>query len=338
MTEAAQELQPIEERPLVTFALFAYNQEKYIREAVEGAFAQTYEPLEIILSDDCSSDRTYEIMKEMVSEYQGPHKLVIRKPIKNLGLASGISEVCEMASGKLIVAAAGDDISHAQRTKEVVKAWKKNGMNSGSLYSHFRTISPDGVVSPPKSRWGARFITLKDRKLDILNGFSGVSGCAHAWTKDIFEIFGPIDEKINHEDVIIPLRALLIGSITFIPLDLVDYRITPGSITRKTYNSAAERIKKMREYWGGRVAIFDQFKKDLQHVSTSATIQQEDIAWISEKVSEGERYATLVHHLYSIRTAERLRLLFRPSLNLPLRQRMKWVVISIAPWAYAIKK
>ena len=36
------------DRPLVTFALFAYNQEDYIREAVEGAFAQTYEPLEII--------------------------------------------------------------------------------------------------------------------------------------------------------------------------------------------------------------------------------------------------------------------------------------------------
>jgi len=48
------------DRPLVTFALVAYNQEQYIREAVEGAFAQTYEPLEIILSDDCSSDRTVE--------------------------------------------------------------------------------------------------------------------------------------------------------------------------------------------------------------------------------------------------------------------------------------
>jgi len=30
------------DRPLVTFALFAYNQEQYIREAVEGAFSQTY--------------------------------------------------------------------------------------------------------------------------------------------------------------------------------------------------------------------------------------------------------------------------------------------------------
>jgi hypothetical protein len=49
----------LKERPFVTFALFVYNQEKYIREAVEGAFSQTYEPLEIILSDDCSTDRTF---------------------------------------------------------------------------------------------------------------------------------------------------------------------------------------------------------------------------------------------------------------------------------------
>ena len=38
------------EYPLVTFALFAYNHEQYIREAVEGALAQDYPNLEIIIS------------------------------------------------------------------------------------------------------------------------------------------------------------------------------------------------------------------------------------------------------------------------------------------------
>lgn len=61
-------------RPLVTFKLFAYNQEDYTREAVQGAFAQADEPLEIILSDDCSCDRTYQIMQEMAVAYRGPHQ------------------------------------------------------------------------------------------------------------------------------------------------------------------------------------------------------------------------------------------------------------------------
>lgn len=68
-----QTLDNATDRPLVTFALFAYNQEDYVREAVQDAFAQTYEPLEIILSDDCSSDRTYQIMHEMAVAYRGPH-------------------------------------------------------------------------------------------------------------------------------------------------------------------------------------------------------------------------------------------------------------------------
>ena len=69
---------PLKERPLVTFALFAYNQEKYIHEAVEGALAQTYEPLEIILSDDSSTDRTFEVMSELAKKYNGKNKVIVR--------------------------------------------------------------------------------------------------------------------------------------------------------------------------------------------------------------------------------------------------------------------
>ena len=72
-------LTPTPERPLVTFALFSYNQEQFIRQAVESAFAQTYSPLEIILSDDFSSDGTFEIMQEMVAAYSGPHRVVLNQ-------------------------------------------------------------------------------------------------------------------------------------------------------------------------------------------------------------------------------------------------------------------
>ena len=71
------------DRPLITFALFAYNQERFIREAVAGAFSQTYSPLEIILSDDCSSDRTFEIIQEMTAGYEGPHKVILNRNEKN---------------------------------------------------------------------------------------------------------------------------------------------------------------------------------------------------------------------------------------------------------------
>lgn len=107
------------DRPLVTFALFAYNQEKYIREAVQGAFSQTYCPLEIILSDDCSSDQTFKIMEEMARDYQGSHLVNVRKEEYNSGVLSHVLNVANAARGTIFVVAAGDDISLPERTSRV---------------------------------------------------------------------------------------------------------------------------------------------------------------------------------------------------------------------------
>jgi GT2 family glycosyltransferase len=48
---------------LVSFVVLAYNQQKFVAEAVRGALAQTYHPLEIVISDDCSTDGTFDVIK-----------------------------------------------------------------------------------------------------------------------------------------------------------------------------------------------------------------------------------------------------------------------------------
>jgi glycosyltransferase involved in cell wall biosynthesis len=114
------------ELPLVTFALFAYNQERYIREAVDGAFSQTYEPLEIILSDDCSTDQTCKIMQEMAAGYDGPHKMRVLWNEVNLGSAGYINSIVASANGHIVCSAAGDDISVQQRTEILAKPMIEN--------------------------------------------------------------------------------------------------------------------------------------------------------------------------------------------------------------------
>ena len=54
------------EGPIVSFCVKCYNQERYIGEALEGAFAQTYRPLEIVISDDASTDLSWEIIQAAV--------------------------------------------------------------------------------------------------------------------------------------------------------------------------------------------------------------------------------------------------------------------------------
>ena len=84
MNEKINSATDCKDKPLVTFALFAYNQEKYIREAIEGEFARAYQPLKIIISDDCSSDKTFDIINELVQNYQGPHVVkAVQTPAKS---------------------------------------------------------------------------------------------------------------------------------------------------------------------------------------------------------------------------------------------------------------
>lgn len=147
------------ERPLVTFALFAYNQEQYIREAIEGAFSQTYEPLEIILSDDCSSDRTFEIMKEMAAAYQGPHRVIARQSSENRGLLNHILDVAHESNGEYIVVAAGDDISRNYRTSLTILEMRKNNLDvlsAGSLeisQNSNQVIGKRGAVTITQDIW-----------------------------------------------------------------------------------------------------------------------------------------------------------------------------------------
>ncbi len=89
------------ESPLVTFALLSYNQERFTKEALEGVCAQTYSPLEIVISDDCSSDRTFSIISEMVDVYQGPHAIISNRNRKNLGIGANINRVMELTRAEL---------------------------------------------------------------------------------------------------------------------------------------------------------------------------------------------------------------------------------------------
>src|SRR3954464_2454463 len=132
------------DKPLVTFAVAAFNQERFIREAVEAAFAQTWSPLEIVLSDDCSRDRTFEIMQEMAAAYRGPHKIILNRNPRQLSIGGHINRVVEVSRGELIVGAAGDDISLPERARAAFDAWEQSGGNATSIFSDYDQIDEKG--------------------------------------------------------------------------------------------------------------------------------------------------------------------------------------------------
>jgi glycosyltransferase involved in cell wall biosynthesis len=208
--------------PLVTFLVLGYKQEQFIREAVAGALAQTYSPLEIILSDDCSSDRTFEIMREMAAAYRGPHKIILNRNPKNLGLGSHINRLMELAGGEIIVIGAGDDISLPERAERIQREFAASGGKAMAVFSDMTEIDGNGNFlkhADTRPRQGFDHPVQCCR-----NMLEGITGASNAWHRKVFDVFGPLQPEIVFEDRVIALRAALLGGIRHIPEPLVKYR------------------------------------------------------------------------------------------------------------------
>lgn len=221
-------LPPLEERPLVTFALFAYNQEKYIREAVEGAFAQTYEPLEIILSDDCSTERTFEIMQEMAQAYRGPHAVRLNRNPKNMGISPHVRHVHEMCNGVFIVHAAGDDISLPNRTEIIVRCFLDTNDPPSLVASNSLSITESGEEKHVLSPDLPSTVRLYPCATKIVSPPGG--GCTYAITKDLVDGFKAPDWRIIAEDLLLVARANLLNGSLYTPEVLIKYRFHDSSI------------------------------------------------------------------------------------------------------------
>jgi glycosyltransferase involved in cell wall biosynthesis len=254
------------ERPLVTFALFAYNQEQYIREAVEAALAQDYTPLEIIISDDCSTDRTFSVIKETVAAYEGPHRVIARQTAKNCGSLLHVADVAKSASGKLLVAAAGDDVSKKLRTSTLVKAWIET--KPWGLCSRYDPIDELGgikalSVAAPVLKGDAfkRYLYEAEGPIPI------VHGCTSAYDMQVFQYLQlDSDDYILAEDGALTVLINLLGQkIAHLDESLILYRECEGSLTnslRKKRPSLADlllderRIERLAKAQANRFRLF----------------------------------------------------------------------------------
>lgn len=210
--------------PSVTVFLFAYNQSAYVRAACESVLAQDYSPLQIVFSDDCSTDDTFEIMSEIANHYQGIHQIRLNRNPQNLGLIRHVNLSHQMTTTDLLVAAAGDDISEPNRVTEIVKAYRCAANQPTSIHSAVYEMSAGGVVGdmarPPINN-------LKTVRQHALSS-ALIIGATHAWHRDVFEKFGEINELDAFEDLVLAYRSSLLNGLCYIDQPLVQYRLGVG--------------------------------------------------------------------------------------------------------------
>lgn len=111
----------------ISVFIVSYNQEKYIAQAIESVLKQSVKPYEIIISDDCSIDNTWNIIKQYQSQYPDLIKAFRNDP--NLGVFRNFNETTRRTTGNLITCVAGDDFIKPGYFEHVSECIKENWLD-----------------------------------------------------------------------------------------------------------------------------------------------------------------------------------------------------------------
>lgn len=223
--------------PRVTILLIAYNQETYIEEALIGVTSQDYHNLEIIVSDDASTDETYNMISSFADSYVGRHKLICNRNIKNLGISGNLNKAISLSSGELFFIAAGDDVSLPERVSVVVKKWMSLSKKPDLLASYLYDLDRNGIQH--------EIIGVDDLEPYIsvdhwLTKHPKLIGAAQAWTRRLYDEFSGMPEGIVAEDMVMSFRAMAGGGAVTIKTPLVLYR--RGGITYKKNHLSSSSV------------------------------------------------------------------------------------------------
>lgn len=212
-------------KPLISYVITAYNIENFIEESIECAFNQTYQPLEIILSDDCSTDKTFEKMKEMASKYRGPHTIILNKNNQNMGITKHMNKAyLELANGEIIIAAHGDDLSDKNRTLKSYEYLSQNPDCTAISFSIEQVDENGRTIESKKNEASVNEIKIYNLDNPLDKGIANIPAPSRAFYKRVMTYFGEIQDSCPTEDELISFRSLLLGYNAFLPEVMVKYR------------------------------------------------------------------------------------------------------------------
>ena len=223
-------------KELVSIITPCHNSEKFIKKTIESVLSQTYENWEMIIVDDVSSDKSYEIAKEYANKDKRINAIRLKQ---NSGPAVARNKAIEMAKGRYIAFLDSDDLWKREKLQKQINFMKEN--DYAFTYSAYELIDEndnllDKIFIPPKK------ISYKD----MLKTCS--IGCLTAMydTKQLGKVYMPLIKK--GQDYATWLKILKMTDYAYgLQESLAIYRIRAGSVSRNKFRAINFQWKIYRE-------------------------------------------------------------------------------------------
>jgi glycosyltransferase involved in cell wall biosynthesis len=223
-------------KPLVSIILPIYNGEKYLSQSILSCLNQTHNNLELIIVNDCSTDKTLKIAGLYASK---DNRIKIINNLKNQKLPASLNIGHKVAKGDFITWTSDDNFYELNAIEELLQALLKKQVDI--VYSDICLISDTG----DKIR-EVKFVPFEN----II--FGNFIGSCFLYSRSVFDRNNGYDEDLFLvEDYDFWLRASLHSRFYQLQKRLYNYRIHQGSLTNNIstdvnkYNLFKINLKKM---------------------------------------------------------------------------------------------
>jgi glycosyltransferase involved in cell wall biosynthesis len=196
------------------FVIHVRNKANDIRRAAECALGQSYGPMEIIFSDQGSTDGTLEILKDIAARYDGPQTVrVLECPHTELkghpGMNAHVNWIHDQSDADIFLMASGDDYSLGDRAEKMVRAFETHKPDMVLTGIYF--VKPDDVIDgysfyPEEDGW----VKTEDLISKCIGGSSSMG-----WTRDFFKRAGGLQGTMTY-DVVLPFLATLMNGCYYL--------------------------------------------------------------------------------------------------------------------------
>jgi glycosyltransferase involved in cell wall biosynthesis len=236
-------------RPEISVIMANYNCAPYLNDAIRSVQNQQLQNIEIIVSDDASSDQSVDIVTGLMAE---DFRIRLLRNDHNRGPAAARNRAIDVAAGEWIAIMDSDDLMHPQRLAMLKNAAIRDGADlvadnileffDGDLRSARRLL---------KGKWASGPFWMDILDFARLNNPYG-AGPALGYLKPLIRSSIFTTEKVRYdetltiaEDYNLVIRLLLTGkTMRVYPIPWYYYRKRRGSISHRLNKNALEAIKK----------------------------------------------------------------------------------------------
>ena len=210
-------------RPRISVCIPAYNHERYIRGCINSVLGQSFTDFEIVITDDCSTDGTVDVVKS----FSDP-RIRLFQLARNQGPSVAANNNFREARGDFLCPLASDDLFRPEKLERQL-AFLESNPQIGVAFSYMRYVDERGAEIP--NHFGYQWVEVENRSRELwLRNFfyqgNSLSAPTAMIRRSVLDKIGPVDPRLlQTQDLDLWIRVCLQFDVHVIPERLIDYRV-----------------------------------------------------------------------------------------------------------------